>query len=50
MATSRPWLKLWTAITTDPDFEALDLVDQARWMRLLCHVGAHGEEGWHRAD
>ena len=41
----RPWLKLWTSLLTDPDFNTLDLPDQARWVRLFVYVGVHGAGG-----
>jgi len=45
MPPHRPWLKTWISLLTDPDFDALTLQDQARWLRLFLYVGANGERG-----
>jgi hypothetical protein len=45
MADTRPWIKLWKSVLTDPDLQRLSLADLGRWLQLLVFVGTHGDGG-----
>ncbi len=44
-STSRRWVKIWHEILSDPDFQNLDLEQQARYYHLIVSTSAHGQKG-----
>lgn len=45
ITTTRRWVKIWHEILSDPDFQNLNLEQQARYYHLIISTSAHGQKG-----
>lgn len=45
MSDNKKWVKAWTNLLTDPDFQNMRIEDKGRWFTILLLLGEQGRHG-----